>query len=298
MPQKGAFSIALQYTHSNIFAMYNGTLLQALDAMDRAQYVSTNYAATNYYYFDTASGVMNLYIGFGITDKISAAINIPFISYQNGFMDMPIETFHNTFGIANQNRAGTAKNQSELFIKSDDEICSANNNSALGDVVVDLKTNLYRNYKGNFEITLLSAIKLPTGNYIKLSGSGSFDYGFDLLVTNSWKRHTVANNISAVFPGKWKLFSTINPRNIYAWVIGYEYYINDIVSLIAQNRILSSPLNQNDFPSAAKPAFEWTTGLKIDVLNNLRLSLAVTQNYINHENVPDFGFFINIQTFL
>jgi hypothetical protein len=294
--EKGSLSIALQYTHSNTFAMFEGSLLQIPEGTDRAQYINELYAAANNYYFDTASGTLNLNSNYGISDKISVGVNIPLISYQSGFMDMPIETFHNTFGIANVNRARTLKNQSEIFIKSGEEVYSSGNGIGMGDIVFDIKTNLFGTYSDNFSITLLSALKLPTGDYKKLNGSGSIDYGFNLLITNIWKRHTITNNISAVFPGTWKLFN-MNPRNIYGWVIGYEYYFNQNWSFIFQNRILSSPLHKDDFPSAAKTAFEWTSGVKIDVLHNLRLSLAITQNYINHENVPDFGFHVGIRTF-
>ncbi len=295
--EKGSWNVALQYTHSNTFAMFEGSLLQIPAGADRAQYIDELYAAVNNYYFDTATGTLNLNSNYGISDRISVGVNIPIISYQSGFMDMPIETFHNTFGIANVNRARTAKNQSEIFIKSGEEVYDYGNSSALGDIVIDLKTNLFRTYNGSIDISLLSALKLPTGNYKKLTGSGSIDYGFNLIASNSWKQHTLTNNISAVFPGAWKLFNNINPRNIYGWVVGYEYYFNQRWSFIFQNRILSSPLNKTSFPSDAKTSFEWTSGVKVDVLRNLRLSLAITQNYINHENVPDFGFQVGIRTF-
>jgi hypothetical protein len=287
-------NLSIQYTHSNTFAMSDKRSGTFVPAGERYKYIPYNTSPGNEYYFDTASGVVNVNLKYGLSKTIELSFDIPLITYPHGFLDTPIEFFHNTFGYANYKRSYILKNQSDLYIKSDSKNYYQTGGCALGDISISAKTALYHNRKNNFAVSLAGAVKLPTGNYKMMTGSGYIDFGFELLTKNQWNNHFIFNNISIVIPNKWKLFTSINPKNIYTWVIGYEYYHNKTWSFIIQHRLQASPLDKQCFPLAAKPAFEVTAGVKADLLQKFRISFAVIQNYINHENVPDFGFHAGI----
>jgi hypothetical protein len=291
--KKGIFGLRIQYSHSNTFAMSDEKSGYFIAAGDRHRYIPdiNNTAQGNEYYFDTSSGTINLNVRYGISNGAEIGIDIPYIIYQHGFLDSPIEFFHNTFGYADYKRELILKNQSDLYLKNNSVNHYHSLGNGIGDIIFNLKTNLFHNRQNSFKISLVSAIKLPTGSYKNFNGSGSFDYGFNLLISNRWKNNIITNNISIIIPGKWDLFKSIDPENIYSWVIGYEYLYNRRCSFIIQHRMQNSPLDKIDFPLAAKTAFEVTAGLKFNLLQNTAFSFAVTQNYVNHENVPDFGFY-------
>jgi hypothetical protein len=298
--QEGVLNFSIQYTHSNTFAMSDEKSGDLIDAGVRYRYIPNTQNETdgNEYYFDTASGIFNFNMRYGFSDRVELGIDIPLITFLHGFLDSPIEFFHNTFGYANYKRALILKNQSDLYIKNNKYNYYRNKGFGIGDISLNIKTKLFKAKHNLMNISLLSSLKLPTGNYEQLNGSGSFDYGFNLLINDQWKNHFITNNLSIILPGEWSLFKSINPGNIYSWVIGYEYFCSQYWSFLLQHRIQNSPLNSNDYPLAAKLSFEITSGVKVDIFKKTVLSFAITQNYINHENVPDFGFLVGIAAHL
>ncbi len=292
---KGSFLVELEYDHSNTFAMSDG-VLNEINSDDQPAEFNPDYPNNgNEYFIDTEIIRINLNMQYGLSDNISIGIDVPIIVYQGGFMDSPIGLFHNTFGIENYNRSRSHTNYSTIYLSSKQNQYSRQEGYGIGDAVLSIKTRLFQSANKLFNLTLLSAGKLPTGNYQRLTGSGSLDYGFNLIITNILKRHLITNNFSFVFPGQWKLFPEIKIRNVYAWMIGYELTANSHWSFIFQHRIQTSPVARASFTQAAKPAFEWSAGIKADLWQSYRIALGFTQNYINHENVPDFGFHVGIQ---
>jgi hypothetical protein len=179
--------------------------------------------------------------------------------------------------------------QRELFYSADDF-----GGPGLGDIVLMANAQLYKSHIQGIAVASRVALKLPTGNYKYLRGSGSFDYGIDLSATKKLGNSFISTNLYGVIPGKWKLMPEVQIKLSYSWILSYEYLWRERLSLILQNQIHSSYLGKELHPEISKTLFEWTAGLKYDIGNGFRFSLSITENYIHHNNTADFGFNVGL----
>lgn len=114
----------------------------------------------------------------GFSDRMEGGIDIPFIGHGGGVFDSFIEGWHDFFGMPDGGRKDEprdrllysySKNGSETYRMDRSEF-------GLGDIRLSGGVQLYDDGKPNPRaIALRGSLKLPTGNYRRLHGSGSTD---------------------------------------------------------------------------------------------------------------------------
>jgi hypothetical protein len=252
----------------------------------------------NRYLIDSGIGRTTINFKYGLSDRFTFELDIPIMAYQGGFLDKPIEMIHQVAGFPYASRAMLNTNTSQLFVSGQqrDLFYGADDfgGPGFGDIVLMVKSQIYKSHIEGIALSSRIAVKLPTGNYKSLHGSGSFDVGIDLSATKKVGRSFISTNLSGVIPGKWKLLPNLQLKSSYSWILSYEYLWGDRMSLILQNLVQSSHLGSNVHPEISKNIFEWTAGLKYDIGNGFKLSFAITENYFHHNNTPDFGFHFGI----
>jgi len=297
--------MSINYSHANTFAQSP----QALNDLDRSttrieltqgimNQPNKSNGKSNQFIIDSGSSRLNLKLEYGITDHLSLELDIPYINYHGGFLDAPIEFVHRIAGFPYASRSILVKNSSQIFI-SDDQIDIFYNSdnlktSGIGDIVMTAKRMIDSSNSLGVSIAARLAVKMPTGNYQNLHGSGSWDYGIDLTASRNFNNSILSTNLSGIFPGKWKLSPQIEVHPSYSWIFSYEYIWGKNLSLILQNLIQTGYLGKQKHGELSKTLFEWTAGIKYDLGAGIRLSFAVTQNYIHHNNTADFGFHLGI----
>jgi len=299
---KGRFRISAIFSHANTFARSPGILTTIGTstnriAFDQATAGKSLSSKKDLFYIDTGSGHLTVDLAYGISDYTNMGITIPVINYYGGFLDTPIETFHKYVGYPYASRSMMASNKSVIFINNDQaDLYSNPVSSGLGDLTIYIKQQINSESEILPAMAVRAAVKFPTGNVSSFHGSGSVDYGFDLIISKILSTHMLTSDLSMVIPGSWKLLPNLNIRNIYSWILAYEITVGNHFSLIVQNQITNGAITSNFHPDITRPVFEWTIGTKYDLYDNLRLSAAITENYINHENTSDFGFHVGIET--
>lgn len=118
---------------------------------------------------DAESQVLNLSIRRRIGERFEIGIDVPYVRHSGGFLDNVIYDFHNAVGLPNSNRDGLS-DQYRLFFEREGEVLFDTDlpTSGLGDVQISAAMKL-----GG--ATLRGAIKAPTGDPDKLTGSGAVD---------------------------------------------------------------------------------------------------------------------------
>ncbi len=302
---KNDFQVRLNYSHSNTFAQSPGVLNNFNDSNKRLDLTSEsvdNLTGTDgnpdRLLIDSGIGRINLNFKYGISDLFNLELDIPFMAYHGGFLDTPIEMIHHFAGFPYASRAMLKTNTSQMFLSGNqrDLFFKAGDfgGPGLGDIVLIAKGQIFNSYTQGFALASRVAIKLPTGNHKYLRGSGSFDYGIDLTATKTLRNSLISTNLSGVIPGKWKAMPQVQIKPSLSWILSYEYLWGKRISLILQNQVHSSYLGKEIHPEISKTSFEWTAGMKYDIGNRFRLSFAITENYINHNNSADFGFHFGI----
>ena len=303
--KKNKFQLRINYSHTNMFAQSTDVLENLNHTQNRVEWKhsgtgqleGTNIIQNNYL-FDTESSRFDFNIKYGLKGNLTVGVTIPFISYHGGFLDAPIELVHQIAGFPNYNRSILKKNNSQFYLSTNQKEVFLDSNeftdSGIGDIVLSAKGKLYESLNREFTLASRISIKIPSGDYRQLRGSGSLDYGIELTVSKRFSNSIISSNVSGVFPGQWKLFPGIKINPIFSWILSYEYFWGNRLSLILQNLLQNSYLGQEVHQEISKPIFEWTAGIKYDIGKRYQLSFAVTENYIYHNNTSDFGFHVGI----
>ena len=300
--RQGQWQVSVNYSHANTFTRSAGILSQFSGVDDRIAFNPVNITSDNrsngLYYIDSGTGRMSLQLTYSLLNHLSLSLEIPIIKYYGGFLDVPIETFHKLVGYPYNSRAMMSANNTHFYMSlNDDFYLSADQLSTpgIGDLVFIVKKHLLSEgiYRPAFAVRF--ATKLPTGDVGTLKGSGSLDFGLDMILSKKIGRGFATTNLAVVFPGEWQLLPEIETRPSYSWVLVYEHPVGSLLSLIIQNQILTSVLSSDIHPDISKTSYEWTVGAKFDLLKSIRISAGVTENYINHENAPDFGFHAGLE---
>jgi hypothetical protein len=295
------FRLRLFYSHANTFAQSHG-VLNTINRSTSRSLLSDQSSffenSSNHYIIDTGSSRLSMNLEYGISDQFTLELEIPYISYHGGFLDTPIEFVHQWAGFPYANRSFLVQNTTQIFLSNKRNETYFNSNdlsgSGIGDIILMAKGQIFESITQGFALSSRIAIKLPTGNYQYLRGSGSIDFGVDLTLTKRWGHSILNSNISYVIPGKWKLRPEQQMRHSYSWILSYEYLFGKKISIVLQNLIQSSYFTGQINQEISKPIFEWTAGIKYDIGKRYRLSFAITENYIYHNNTADFGFHIGL----
>ena len=118
---------------------------------------------------DAESQVLSVSVRRRIGERFEFGIDVPWIRHSGGNFDSPIYSFHKAVGLPNSNRDGP-DDQYRLFFERNGEVLFDTDvpTSGIGDVQISAAMKLGW-------ATLRGAIKAPTGDPDKLTGSGAVD---------------------------------------------------------------------------------------------------------------------------
>jgi hypothetical protein len=302
---KKDFRVSLNYSHANTFAQSPEIFKNLNRSPNRIVLTPTivdqlkkTDGSSDRYIIDSGSSRLNLKLGYGITDQLNLELDIPYIDYHGGFLDSPIEIVHQIAGFPYASRSILAQNASQILMTGDQTdifyVPEKHNNSGIGDIVLTAKRMIYNSKSHGLSIAARLGLKMPTGSSENLHGSGSWDYGIDLTASKNFHNSILSTNLSGVFPGEWKISPGIDVQPAFSWIVSYEYLWGKNLSIILQNHVQTSYLRHEVHSDMSKTIYEWTAGIKYDIGSAFRISFAITENYIHHNNTADFGFHIGI----
>lgn len=114
---------------------------------------------------------------YGLTDRLEAGIEIPWILSSGGFLDSFIIDWHDTFGLPQGGRDSAPKNQLNYsYTNASEQRLRLDSSSAgLGDIVLTGGMKLYEEKTAALHdaLALRTTVKLPTGDSDNLHGSGA-----------------------------------------------------------------------------------------------------------------------------
>lgn len=118
---------------------------------------------------DAESRVLNLSLRRRISDRLEIGIDVPYVHHSGGSLDSLIFNFHDLVGLSNSSRDGL-KDQYRLLFEQQGRVFFDTDvpTSGVGDVQISAALGLEK-------VTLRAAVKAPTGDPDKLTGSGAAD---------------------------------------------------------------------------------------------------------------------------
>ncbi len=174
-------------------------------------------------------------------DSLELGIDIPVLSFNSGFLDGFLESYHDAFGFPDYGRSRRPRNDFlfEVSRSGDTVVAGDSGGIALGDVRVGLKKTIYGR---DPLVSIYGSVELPTGDPHGGYGSGALDAGAALLVNKRiGDRVMTYFNAGAVFTGGLKAEENLDLNDYLYGGAAIEWLCSERLSLNAQLFAQGSP---------------------------------------------------------
>lgn len=229
---------------------------------------------------------------FGISDKLSVGIEVPFLWHESGSLDNLIEGWHDVFGFPDGPRKGRATDLLEFFYSdSRGSFLRLNNNTnGIGDIRLLAGWRL-ASTEGR-DTALRLSVKLPTGDSDTLLGSGGADVSIGIAtdVTELWGNAKLSGMYRAnlTFLSEPEFLSTRYNQYVGQFSFGLGYVAHPSVNLKVQSRIRSA-LYDSDTKNLGDVSVSTTFGADFRLSNRYQLVLSVGED-LKSGTGPDVSF--------
>lgn len=231
---------------------------------------------------------VSLNMWYGVTDRWSAGIQIPFEAANGGFQDSFIAGFHKTFGLSLGSRTKYPRDHIGADVGGND--ANIHSTMGLGNIIFQanyqiLKSGDYPGWSVGFQYKIPTATQdyihkheLGVGlatNLFHQTGDWYWNVGFSLATPGD----------EGILGQKTRPFV----ETLFAMV---EYRIYDWLSVVGQGTFQSGPVV--NFGQYSKWSMYVDGGFKIRVNQNTTWNIGFFENVINYENSADFGLFTGL----
>ncbi len=143
-----------------------------------ASHSSQSTAGQEVLQFDGETTRLSIKAEFGVTERLSLGLELPYLLHESGGLDNFIERWHSWFGFPNNLRDLVAQDQIDFRYSDAGTLLLDNqqNLRGVGDLRLLAGWQLQRNEHSASAFRV--ALKLPTGSSERLTGSGNVDLAF------------------------------------------------------------------------------------------------------------------------
>ncbi len=234
----------------------------------------------------------SLIASYGLRDNLQFSVEVPYISHDGGFLDDFIYDWHDFFSMP-QN--GRAKDNSDLlqvsFLSgSGESFALADSVSGIGDIRFNAAYS--RPWK-NRMLVFSAEVKLPTGDYGKLTGSGGIDFSAGLTFNDPYSlekyRITLYGGLAGVYLGDMDgELADVQKNFVLAGRAGIGWQATKIIQFKLQLDAQSA-LYDSDLKEMNDPALQLVMGGSLTFTEDIYLDISVAED-INTSTAADVAF--------
>ena len=234
----------------------------------------------------------SLIVSYGLRENWQLSIEVPYVRHDGGFLDDFIYNWHDFFSMPQNGR--TKDNSDQLQISylsgSGSSFEMSDSGSGLGDI--RLNSAYTRPWK-NRSLIFSTELKLPTGDYDKLTGSGGNDLSVGLMLNDPYsleKYHiTLYGGLAGIFlsdiDGE---LSEVQNNFALAVRAGVGWQATKLIQLKLQLDAQSA-LYDSDLKEMGDPAFQLVIGGSLTFTDDVYLDISVAED-INPSTAADVAF--------
>jgi len=249
------------------------------------------------YLLDLEGATLDVTFHYKLSQHWTAYLIASAVSYQGGFLDSTIESFHKTFGFEDFGRPAAKKNDVNLIfdLKS--------TQFAYFDAPTDgglLDPTLGVRYVGlslpePWRMTLEAAVKIPIDGERLLLSTGRADYGLQASAQRFSNHHAWYFNLAAVYYAGAAEPAPHESQIVPTFIFGYEHMLTRHTNLNIQGYISPSVYthNQTDLDELLGMKYQYSIGFRHRT-ERFVFTFAVTENLQNINNTPDIGFQLGV----
>jgi len=167
----------------------SGLLIEPGQSIARASFDIANHsdsgvAGSESVVIDGESYYLNLNWRYGWSDSVEIGIDVPVVSHNKGFLDNPVERWHDLFGLSNSKRDGPRNQLRFTYGQAGvPGFLLESAHTGLGDIRISAAYAFHKSDDGG--LALRSTLKLPSGDKDNLMGSGATDLAIGLYHTDN-----------------------------------------------------------------------------------------------------------------
>ena len=297
-PGTWAFEAELGYQNTWSLSSEVEKYLTSLEAQGRRDIGPAEIAAIQAlpgenYMLDVESANLDLIFHYKFSHDWGGYLIASVVSYQGGFLDSTIESFHKTFGFSTFGRPAARKNDVNLIydLKSASVVSLGSpTDGGYTDPTIGVR------YVGfdlpePWQLALEAAVKMPVGGERFLLSTGQTDYGLQASVQHRGARHSWYGNAAAVYYAGADVPVPQDSQVVPTLIFGYEYAMTGTTNLNVQAYISESVYThrQTDLDELLGEKYQVSIGLR-HRSNNMLFTFGITENLQNFNNTPDIGF--------
>lgn len=239
---------------------------------------------------DMEMTVVDLSLTYGIADRVNISLALPWISQNGGFLDDPLETYHDFFGFPNYGRENGPTDEFGYHILVDNEAWfdARSGGLHLGESVVSVKMQLTNagRHQG-LTSSLLVALKIPTGDEKHGFGSGRFDQALIFLNQYRFSPFILYLNPGIVLLSDPETQGAdIHVNDMMTLLAGVEYNVSDSFSLMGQFNFVTSPFHHTGIEQMDQDSLELALGFAVSMSHDMVFEFAFSEDLTR--TAPDF----------
>jgi hypothetical protein len=249
------------------------------------------------YLLDLELGLLDVTFHYKISDIWTAYVIASGVSYQGGFLDSTIESFHDTFGFSSFGRPAVTRNQVNLIydLKSTQYASfGAPTDGGLLDPTLGVRYTGWT-LPGKWNLAVEAAVKVPVAGRRELLSTGRTDYGLQMSLQRKGQHNAFYIDAAAVYYDGSTQLAPQDSQVVPTLIFGYERMLTARTNVNLQGYISKSVYShdQTDLEDLLGEKYQASLGVR-HRRNNILITFAVTENLQNINNTPDIGFQLGV----
>ena len=292
----GEMRFSARFAYSNTYAVTR----PIGDPQQPADYYQAAPLSEYRLFVDTETLRMVFDLAWRIDARWEIGVEAPLIVQSGGFLDSTVEGFHGLFNLSNGGRKETSRNAYGVFVVRDAQFWIVHSRAPpvrFGDVVFRLKSPLLSAGPPWPTISLLTAVKLPTGRFGQLTGSGGTDLQIALLLSqrlgNKFLLHYNLAHTKLGDPDRNTGFPVRSA--IISQMLAIEYMTTSKLSVVTQILANTSLFPKGQLGPLDRTAYEINAGIKYALTPEMKLEIGIIENMSQYQNTPDVALHVGVE---
>jgi len=221
----------------------------------------------------------SLVASYGLRENWQLSVEVPYVSHDGGFLDDFIYNWHDFFGMPQNGRTKDNSDQLNVSYLSADSFELAGPESGVGDI----RFNLAHSRPWRNRTLIFSAeLKLPTGDFNQLTGSGGTDFSAGLTLNDPHSlekyRITLYGGLAGVLLGDIDgALAAVQKDFVLAGRAGIGWQATRLIQLKLQLDAQSA-IYDSELKEMGDPALQLVMGGSLTFTEDVYLDIAVAED--------------------
>jgi Protein of unknown function (DUF3187) len=244
------------------------------------------------YLLDGEIGTLDVTFHYKLSQHWTAYLIASAVTYQGGFLDSTIESFHDTFGFEDFGRPAVKKDDFNVIFDLKSTQFTAFSPPIDGGL---LDPTLGVRYIGwsmpkPWRLTLEAAVKIPVSGRRLLLSTGRTDWGLQASLQRFSAHHAWYFNLAAVYYDGQSEPTPHDSQVVPTFVFGYEHILTRRWNVNVQGYVSPSVYShdQTDLDELLGEKYQVSFGVRYHT-EHFAYTFGFTENLQNLNNTPDIG---------